>query len=88
MGRDGGGGYLDCILKNDIQPEHSKWLAGRFEDKLKANSATMLSQVKYFDGKELRAMANDIAKANSEDVLEVIVGQMQNDFDIRGVNPD
>ena len=45
----------------------------------------MLSQVKYFDGKELRTMANDIAKANSEDVLEVIVGQMQNDSDIRGV---
>ena len=48
--------------------------------------ATMLSQVKYFDGKELRTMANDIAKANSEDILEVIVGQMQNEYDIRGVN--
>ena len=83
---DGGGGfYLDYILKNDMQPEHSRWLAGRFEDNLKANSANMLSQVKYFDGKELRAMANDIAKENSKDVLEVIVGQMQNDYDIRGV---
>ena len=55
------------------------------EDNLKANSATMLSQVKYLDGKELRAMANDIAKEKSKDVLQVIVGQMQNDYDIQGV---
>ena len=85
---DGGGGfYLDYmyILKNDIQPEHSRWLAGRLGDNLKADSATVPSQVKYFDVKELRAMANDIAKANSEHVLEVIVGQMQNDYDIRDV---
>ena len=81
----GGGLYLDYILKNDIQPEHSRRLAGRFEDNLKANSTNMLSQVKYFDGKELRAMPNDIAKEESRDVLEVIVGQMQNDYDIRGV---
>ena len=32
------------------------------------------------------AMTNDISKENSKDVLEVIVGQIQNDYDIRGVN--
>ena len=81
----GGGFYLDHIFKNDIQPEHSRWLAGWFEDNSKASSATMLSQVKYFDDKKLMAMANVIAKANSKDALQVTVGQMQDAYDIRGV---
>ena len=60
-----------------MQPGHSRWLASRFEDNLKVNRATMLSKVKCFHGKELRAMVNDIAKENSKDVVEVIVGQNQ-----------
>ena len=51
----------------------------------KANNATMLSQARYVDGKELRAMARDVANANPEDVLEVIVGQMQNGHGIPGL---
>jgi site-specific DNA-cytosine methylase len=79
---DGSGGfYLDYILKKWIKAEHQSLLAATFQDNFFANSAFGRSQVKYLDVKEVRAMAD----TKSKDVVEVIIGQMDNDYDIRGV---
>ena len=50
-----------------------------------ANSAVSQSEVKYFDGDQVRAMANDISDGRSKDVLEVMIGQHPMDCEIRGV---
>ena len=50
-----------------------------------ANSAVSQSEVKYFDGDQLQAMAGDISDGKSKDVLEVMTGQHPMDCKIRGV---
>ena len=81
----GGGFYLDYIITKDAKPEHKAWLAACYTDQLMANSAVSQSEVKYFDGDQVRAMANDISDGRSKDVLEVMIGQHPMDCEIRGV---
>ena len=50
-----------------------------------ANSAVSQSEVKYFDGDQLRAMVGDISDGKSKDVHEVMIGQHPMDCEIRGV---
>ena len=71
----GGGFYLDYIITKGAKPEHKAWLAACYTDQLMANSAVNQSEVKYFDGDQLRAMAGDISDGKSKDVLEVMIGQ-------------
>ena len=78
-----GGFYLDyCVLK-DRQHEHTGWLARHIQDEYRANTATAVGRVKYFDETEVRAMMDRCSK--SKDVYEVIQGKAEGDRVIRGV---
>jgi hypothetical protein len=82
---DGSGGfYLDYILKSGIQDAHKDFLAARFQDNLRSNSSCMKAEVKFFNDEEVRAMAGSIANGKSKDAVEIIIGQIENDYDIRG----
>ena len=80
-----GGFYLDYVLKQNVKKEHHAWLAARYTDNAMANSAVGQSAVRYFDDQQVRAMANDIQSGKSKEVLEVIIGQNEQDCEIRGV---
>ena len=42
----------------------------------------MKAEVKFFNDEEVRAMAGSIANGKSKDAVEIIIGQIENDYDL------
>ena len=82
----GGGFYLDYILKKNPKPEHKAWLASRSKGLFVAiNNFLGSTQIKHFDIEQLRAMVATKDDKSELDVFEVVIGQFDTDYDIRGV---